>query len=152
MFLSCAFFNQWIKWIFKSLRRSFLCQNSQFFFNRTLNMKPLVEYRRVSIWLGAYPIDENEPKWMKFTYMLYCFYSFLMNLVATISSLAFFLKNVSVDLEVSLYTLLQITASGCGTYACGFLFFSQNRVTKMLEDLTDIYNECKLFFFSLLFE
>lgn len=73
-------------------------------------MRPLKMNRRILAWLGAYSLDETAGTCKKFAYALFTFIIFLVSVCALSSSLIFFARNASVNLEDSLYALFQIFA------------------------------------------
>lgn len=109
-------------------------------------MKPLTTYKRLLIWFcGCFP-DENISKWQKLTHAIFTVTVFMVIIFAISISVAFFYKFVSIDLESSLYTIFQISSMSSVGYLIVFLYISRQRITKVLDDLTKIYDESKCIF------
>lgn len=56
-----------------------------------------------------------------------------------LSSAFFILKYLSIDLELALYALYQITSTGTVLYASVIVFFSRHRIPVIFNNLANIY-------------
>lgn len=108
-------------------------------------MKPLATHQRVLTWLCICPAENHTSKWKKSLYILLVFALFVVEVSAVVSSLVFFLKNVSEDLEESLYALFVIVGDVCLTYGSLVLFYKRHEITAFLEELEQIFAISKNF-------
>lgn len=110
-----------------------------------MKKEPLIKYREFLVWYSVYPADENTPKWKKCAHIMSSCLICFIHLIATECSVAYLIKYLSVDLEKSLYAILQIVACFSAFYACIVMWLTRQKVTKMFENLSKIYNKCKTF-------
>lgn len=92
-------------------------------------------------------MDTGESLWKKLFYVTFSLTFFSANLSGLLSSVAFFVENISTNLEESLYAFFQISAFSGLTYMCIVAFLLRSRITAFLGTLSKIYDTCK----SLLF-
>lgn len=109
-------------------------------------MKPLATHERVLTWLCIFPAANDTSKWKKSLYILLVFILFVLEVCALVSSLIFFLKNVSNNLEESLYSLFQISAFSCLTYFSFISFYSRHEIMAVFGKLAQIYADGENFF------
>lgn len=109
-------------------------------------MRPLSMIQQVLVWLCIHPFREKMHKWKKCTCVAFSLSGFIVNLCTVISSVAFFLKTVSVNFEESLYTLMQICPFISVVNVTITAFFLRNRIGEMFEKLFNIYETGKCFF------
>lgn len=69
---------------------------------------------------------------------------FILQLTILISSFGFLIKNVSIDLENSLYALVQLAATGSTTYMFIFGFVRREKMRKLFVEFQKIQNECEM--------
>lgn len=77
-------------------------------YKKRIEMTPLPKIRKVLSWLSALPSDEKTTKWNKMLYKMFPLFVTVGISTCFTSSLIFFCRFVSIDLEVSLYALFQI--------------------------------------------
>lgn len=109
-------------------------------------MEPLVTNKRFLILFSGYNSKGSMPKWRQRSNAIFTFSVFAAIIYGIIVSAAFFWKYVSINLERSLYAILQISAMGSAAYNIVFVFFSRHRITAVLDDLTEIYRESQTTF------
>lgn len=102
---------------------------SKFFYIKTFSgkMKPLETNRSVLIWFCLYPFDKNMKLHLKLLYTIFALSIFLMNVCALVSSIVFFFKFLSINLEESFYSLFQITGifGVIGMFSDKCIFFTK---------------------------
>lgn len=108
-------------------------------------MKPLECNYRALIWLCVNPNEKNVSRWLKAIRITFALSVFVANSCAVIASIAFFSTFVSIDLEESLYSLLQIAAYIFVVYASIATFVTRRKFHKIFKDLSEIYEKCKKF-------
>lgn len=113
-------------------------------------MLPLPTNQRVLTWLCVRPMDADENQWKKLFYIAFTITFLTIDLTGLFSSIAFFLINISIDLEESLYALFQISAFLGLTYMCIVAFLLRYKITAFLGTLSQIYDARKRlrFFFT----
>lgn len=104
-------------------------------------MEPLATNKRLLILFSGYYSKDNIPKWRQRANAFFTFTVFAAIIYGIIVSAAFFLKYVSIDLERSLYAIIQISAMSSAVYTIVFVLFSRRRITTVLDDLAEIYRE-----------
>lgn len=110
-------------------------------------MWPFPQSQKYLQLLFMYPTDS---KWMKRGQII-CSASILIgNFVTMIMSMVFFFKFILIDIESSIGSVYQISATINSTYGCAFLFLSRHKIKHMLQSLTRIYeasewNKCPIF-------
>lgn len=95
--------------------------------------------QKMLTWICVYPADETVSKFKRATYAFAYAFILISNLCVLASSVAFFLKYVSVDLEQSLYAVFQITAYGSMTYLIIVSFLLRSKIPLVFDDLAKIY-------------
>lgn len=110
-------------------------------------MRPLSMIQQVLVWLCMHPFRENMQKWKKCTCFAFSLVGFIVNLCTVISSVAFFLKIVSVNFEESLYALMQICPFISVLNITIATFFLRNRIGEIFEKLFNIYETSKCLFY-----
>ena len=123
-----------------------------FFISKTENsstviiakMKPLATGQRVLTWLCVCPPDETTSKWKKRAFIILSVCVFMADFSAFVTSVAYVQRFVSIDLEKSLCSMLQICAMGCVTYAYIHMFVLRHEITALLEHLSLIYKKSKV--------
>lgn len=104
-----------------------------------MKLKPLPTTQRVLSWICVETDDES----INSSKILFSFLIFTANLFGLISSVAFFLKFVSINLEQSLYTMFQISGTISTFYVSFIVFFSRRKISKLFQSLSKIYDDCK---------
>lgn len=117
--------------------------NSNFWRINSMKMLPLPTNQRVLTWLCIRPMNTDENRWKKLFYIMFSITFVSMDLTGLFSSVAFFLINISTDLEESLYALFQISAFSGLTYMCIVAFLLRNEITAFLGTLSQIYDARK---------
>lgn len=110
-------------------------------------MWPFPQSQKYLQLLFMYPTDS---KWMKRAQIICSASIFIGNFVTMIMSMVFFFKFILIDIESSIGSVYQISATINSTYGCAFLFLSRHKIKHMLQSLTRIYeasewNKCPIF-------
>lgn len=108
-------------------------------------MKPIEKIRQIFTWLCLHPFDETTPLGQRILYNIFGSSVFISNVYALITSVAFFLKFLSVDMEECLFTLFQIFGYLGVTYATVAIFLQRNSISKIFQQLANIYKERKTY-------
>lgn len=106
-------------------------------------MASLTTNRRVLTWLCILPANETTGKCEKIMYMTFSATIIAVEVCITTSSMVYFLKNVSVDLDTSLYALFQMTGSTSLIYILVYAFSMQHKIADMFQHLSNICDSCK---------
>lgn len=106
-------------------------------------MKPLVTTKKFLTWLCICPLDENSNKSKKLFCIAFSVIFIGNQVVAFAGSLTFFLKYVSIDLEVCLYALFQLAAEVGVMYMIIVAFIHRFKIAALFENLSKIYDESK---------
>lgn len=106
-------------------------------------MKPLVTNQQVLTWLCICPIEKSVTKFEKCAQIGITSLFVLTLFCGLTASVVYFVKFVSIDLEKSLYTVLQIGGTLLVLYTFTVLCLSRNKINAVFEHLTQIYDECK---------
>lgn len=113
--------------------------------SRDVKMKPFSTNQQSLTWLCLYPVDETTSNRQKAAHIVFSVTNFIMLLSGLASSVAYFVKFASIDLEKSLYALLQIVTFTATLYALVIAFLLRHKIPALRENLSKIYDECKIF-------
>lgn len=108
-----------------------------------MNIKPLATIRQVFTWLCVCSADKIRNKKMKNSYIILTTIILIALLCVISASIAFFMKNVSNDLESSLYCLGQIMPYTSVLYLLIGGLFLRHKIDDLFDQLTEIYNGCE---------
>lgn len=111
-------------------------------------MKPLKTSQQIFALLCAHPTEEDNEKLPKICYSIFSATVFTLLLTAVVSSIAYFVKFVSIDLESSLYALFQIVATWPMLNGMSIVFFMKFKMRALFENLQNVYEKCWYFFFE----
>lgn len=106
-------------------------------------IKPLATNQRVLTWLCVYPAEKTTCKFKQMAYIFFSFVVFSGILSSLIASVAYFMKFVSIDLEVALYAVSQIAAAASVLYAIAMTYLSRRGITAIFQKLNEIYDQSK---------
>lgn len=104
-------------------------------------MEPIASNRRVLTWLCLCPFDPSTSTWKRAFFVISTIFLFASEVGAFISSIIFFVKNVSNDLEGSLYAVFQFVAFTGLIYMSIVAFILRKRINMFLGTLSTIYEE-----------
>lgn len=104
-------------------------------------MKPLVTQQQVLTWLCIYPADKSTSKWLKRAYVIFSVAVVVANSLGLITSVAYVYKFISIDLESSLCSILQIVATLSTSYAYILFFTFRHKIVAFFINLSDIYKQ-----------
>lgn len=110
-------------------------------------MKPLVSYSRILTWFCVYPEDKNIKKLENAFHVIFCVCIFSGNVIGLITSFAFFLKFLSIDLGSSLYAMFQIICCVGTIYGIILILIIRKSITNTFKNLSKIYEKCNLICF-----
>lgn len=106
-------------------------------------MKPLDSYRKTLIWLYAHPSGDAVSLKKKWIYIICNCAIITGNLSLVMASVAFAMKFISSDLEISLFAFFQVI--GYGTVMCVHLsaIIFRVKMFHLFEELTTIFTDSK---------
>lgn len=105
-------------------------------------MNLLSTNQRVLTWLCIYPADDSTRIEIKLAYIIVSIVIIAIELSILIASIAFFMKNVSSDLDSSLFAVIQIVGLFGLTYMIIVAFILSRNITDMFKGLTLICDTC----------
>lgn len=109
-----------------------------------VKLKPLKTNYRVLTWLCVCPPEESI-SWRKQLVYISLISTILIGfIIILMTSAAFLIENMSVDLEKSLYALAQIDTYFGITYTITMALFLRQEITGLFNSLSHIYAESKL--------
>lgn len=114
-------------------------------------MEPLKTSRRLLAWLYVVPVEKSSSNWKKWACLIVGVGAYVATMSFLASSMAFFMKFVSIDLEQSLYALFQIGGFSNSAYVITFAYFSHRKIVAIFDNLSAIYNARKNLNFFLVF-
>lgn len=106
-------------------------------------MKPLKFHQQMMKWMFICADNEIAGKYKKSLFAIIGVTIFLSQIIAVTGSLAYFIKFLSIDIELALYTTFQITTCGSAAYVFALAFFSRYKIKAVFNNLTEIFDECK---------
>lgn len=116
-------------------------------------MKPLAINRQMLVWLHLCPDEVPSSKRNKFNRLIRIVIFpaiFAILLIYVVSSVAFFRKNVSANLEQSLHSVFQFVGASSVLYILVIAFCLRHKISDVLQQLSMIYEESKFFRFPLI--
>lgn len=105
----------------------------------TIISSPLITSQRVLTWLCVCPADENTTKLERFSYILFTFTTFFVQIILLIGSIAYFLTFMRTDMKESLYSLSQIAGSSGIMYMMIAMFFRREKISSIFTKLSKLY-------------
>lgn len=106
-------------------------------------MKPLPTTRRVFSWFCVYH-DKASTKWQKLAHISFTSIVFVFLITASISSIGYIFKTISISIEDSLYAVPQISAVVIIKYSLIAMYFSRDEFHRIFHNLSDIYEKCNV--------
>lgn len=102
-------------------------------------MVPLETNHLVLTWLCVFPPDESTSRLKRMAYTTFSLAIFGINAGSFFGSLAYFLKFMSVDLEQSLFAVVQMLGEVNMAYISIITYLLRHRITATYESLAKIY-------------
>lgn len=109
---------------------------------KRIKPQPLKLNRRILTWMCVLSSDETETKWTKLAHLYFIILLFSLNIIALLASMAYFLKYWAINLEESLFALLQMIGVTCMQYILIILIVLRSKISAMFQSLSEIYIEC----------
>lgn len=103
-------------------------------------MNPLRTIQLTLIWC-CFCFDETSTKWQKLVRVAFITSCIISMNLGVLSSVVFFIKHVSTNLEDALYALGQILGVTFIIYAILVLCISRRKIYENFQHLSDIYNK-----------
>lgn len=114
-------------------------------------MKPLSLNRKWLAWHSVYPVKNDESRQKKMARFTFTSTIILANILSIISSVVFFWKFASTDLESALYAVALIIAySGC-LYTVFVTLFMRKKIASIFSSLSQIYDSSEFKLISFVF-
>lgn len=105
-------------------------------------MRPMQRNQYFFGWLCVCPLDVDK-QWLRPFCVIFAFTTFIAIVCCVISSIVFFVTNLSTDLIASLGAVYQICAFFGGAYMVAIALLARNTITVTFETLETIYKICK---------
>lgn len=106
-------------------------------------MKPLETNQRVLIWLCGFPTDSSASKWEKIAHIAFTLIVIATNLLSVVSSSVFIYRNVSINLEETLFSLFHTFASASMLYQSIAIVILCRELAAIFKTLANIYDASK---------
>lgn len=106
-------------------------------------MIPLKTNRRVLTWFCVYPPERYASQLKRFLYKCSGLFAFAVLVAGTLGSIAFIIKNISIDLENSLFALMTTVGNVSMVYMVAATYIIRRKIVAIFDSLTKIYNERK---------
>lgn len=115
-------------------------------------MKPLTVHRQMLTWLSICPPEANATLMKKYLYIIFTVLDIIIVFGVTSASLVYFVKMVLIDLQESLYALLQIVVYFGIIYVIFVAILLRHKISGIFDKLSLIYETCKNKFDSIDFK
>lgn len=109
-------------------------------------MEVLTENRKYFTLMGILPPNEDGRKWIKYRNYFIGFFCFSTICGSFVSTVCFASKFIRIDLELSLYALLQMGAFGGPSYLIIMSSILWRKFSDIFPKLQQIYDECWFIF------
>lgn len=106
-------------------------------------MKVLKLNQEILTALWILPVPDYETKWIKLRNTAISFTFFLLEFTMVISSVCFIYEYINVDVELSLYALLQLSAQSSQVYMLLFGIARRHKLAEVYSNIQQIYDESK---------
>lgn len=106
-------------------------------------MKPLITNQRVLQWLNVCPADKISNRKEKLKYIAFSLIVVMCIMGFLLSSVVFFVKMVSIDLERSLFGLFQTAGALPVVNIIIGAYILRHRIRTLFTSLSNIYKICK---------
>lgn len=106
-------------------------------------MKPLAASQQMLTWFCVLPVSKSTIWWRQLLYIIFTGAIFIGHCCSIVSSVAYFIKFISTDLEEALYALFQIVSSASMAYVMIVTPFLRHNIRTLFENLHEIYMESK---------
>lgn len=100
--------------------------------------------RNALILISVSTADHNIKWWQKVRNKTFCAFIFISLFVISISSAEYFLKFFAIDIEMSLYAMLQVSAFSGVAYTIAMGFIKRNQIDRMFKDFDKIRINSKI--------
>lgn len=107
-------------------------------------MKPLETNQRILTWLCGCPPNEFDGKWQKIAYKFFTFNIIATLSLAVIAGAIFIHRNLSIDLEGTLFSLFHTLAAISMIYQCIVTVMLCDELNNIFQGLSIIYDASKL--------
>lgn len=106
-------------------------------------MKPFATNRQVLTWFCVCPFDQSTIILKKMFFIIVTLFLFASVFSGAVSSIVFFVNNLSIDLKNSFYCIFQIAAFSNLSYLYIVAFVSRKKIYAFLTTFDEIYKESK---------
>lgn len=106
-------------------------------------MKPLETNQRVLTWLCGVRPNESDKNGKNISHIILTLSIILVHLLAVISSVVFIYRNVSVNLEETLFSLLYNVGNSSALYQSVAIILLKDKLTEIFERLSKVYDKSK---------
>lgn len=113
-------------------------------FQSKMKMIPLKTNRFVLTWLCVYPAEIDTSIWKQRAQKSFCIFNFVFLILLICTSLMHLSKShIERNSEEIVFMVLQITGILNSIYLMAAIFILRDKITQMLDSLTEIYKICK---------
>lgn len=105
-------------------------------------MKPLYTNKQALIWLCAYSNDGDPTRRPAYVYIIFTMFVIATYICFLSAGIAYLVKFATIDLNETLYVLIQILAALPMMKALIIMIFLRDRFRTLFESLTTIYDSC----------
>lgn len=106
-------------------------------------MKPLETSQRVMKWLYAFPKDEYASPSKRIAYFAFASIIFISSILSVTASTVFILKNLSINLEDTLFSLFHNIGALVTVYQSIATILLRHKLMAIFNDLLKIYDQSK---------
>lgn len=107
-------------------------------------MNPLQTNQRVLSWLCGQPPSESERKWKRLSYIAVTSFIMIGHLLSVVASTIFIHRNISDNLEETLFALMHVVSAASMIYQIVVTSFLRQKLASIFDGLLAIYKESKL--------
>lgn len=104
------------------------------------SMKPLETSQQVLIWLSGLKAQNTDGK--RIVYIIFTIGAITASIIATVISIVFIYRNMSTQLEETLFCLFHTFGSSNTLYQLIVTVLLRHKLTGIFKNLSNIYNEC----------
>lgn len=106
-------------------------------------MKPLKTSQRVLVWFCGHPPNESARKWEKIVYIIFTLNVIICHFLSVVAGATFINRNVSVNLEETLFSLFHTVAFINTLYQSVVIVILCRELAAIFGGLSTIYKESK---------
>lgn len=106
-------------------------------------MNPLESNKLVLTWLCGQPLKESASRWERIAYIAFTSFIMIGHLWSVVASSVFIHRNISDNLEETLFALMHVVSGGSMIYQMIITYFLRQKLASIFRRLSTIYRESK---------